>query len=567
MRHFVCVGLLSITLTSGIYAQYESKLAPELRELDPAASVDVIIRYNQTPTAFTHTRVASKGGRHHQTFEYINSAHYTVPAASLAELANDPDVVFINPDRKVSATAAAVNPDYGWMGVLQVTNPSDRGPYDGSDIGVAVIDSGIASDRDLSQDGDSRIVYSQSFVPGDPSTNDAYGHGTHVAGIVGGNGSKSQGAFYRVRGVASNVDLINLRVLDAYGASTDAVVIQAINKAIALKNQYNIRVINLSLGRPATASYINDPLCQAVEAAWRQGIVVVVAAGNDGRQAPTQGYGTIMVPGNDPYVITVGAMNTNGTLDRSDDKMTSYSSKGPTLFDHIVKPDLVAPGNQIFSVLAPNSTLVNLDAAGVVTVGNKYFVLSGTSMATPMVSAAAALLLDQNPHLSPDQVKAKLMRSADKVFPAATCPTGATCPTQAYKATTASDALLGGLYTTYYDIFTVGAGYLNVDNALEDTTPVPWGGSSLSPSVTRDSTNVVSLMTGSSVIWGSGSSWETSVIWGSSTLSGNSVIWGSSVIWGQSADAVQSVIWGSSIIWGSGTPAADVLSVSLYGDK
>ena len=142
------------------------------------------------------------------------------------------------------------------------------------------------------------------------------------------------------------MNLINLRVLDQNGAGTDSQVIAAIQTAIQLKSKYNIRVINLSLGRPVYESYTLDPLCQAVEQAWKAGIVVVVAAGNDGRNnnAGTNGYGTIAAPGNDPYVITVGAMNTVGTSSRADDQIASYSSKGPTLFDHIVKPDLGSTG-------------------------------------------------------------------------------------------------------------------------------------------------------------------------------------------------------------------------------
>src|SRR5208337_5589998 len=132
----------------------------------------------------------------------------------------------------------------------------------------------------------SRLVYSQSFVSGDSTTADAFGHGTHVAGLVGGNGNNSSGwaSTYVIRGMAPNVNLINLRVLDKNGAGTDSAVIAAIQQAIALKSQYNIRVINLSLGRPVASSYTTDPLCQAVESAWKAGIVVVVAAGNGGRK-------------------------------------------------------------------------------------------------------------------------------------------------------------------------------------------------------------------------------------------------------------------------------------------
>src|SRR5215468_5001100 len=191
--------------------------------------------------------------------------------------------------------------------------------YDGTGITVAVIDSGINDKHaDLGNGSKSRVLYHQDFTGTTTYLNnkhvwDLYGHGTHVAGIIGGNGNKSNGRF---AGIASNVNFIDLRVLDANGAGSDSSVIAAIQQAIALKNAYNIRVINLSLGRGVFESYKQDPLCQAVERAWSAGIVVVVAAGNNGRYQPAGGYGTINSPGNDPYVITVGSMKTNGTADR-----------------------------------------------------------------------------------------------------------------------------------------------------------------------------------------------------------------------------------------------------------
>src|SRR6185369_8902608 len=197
----------------------------------------------------------------------------------------------------------------------------------------------------------------------------------------------------------------------------------------------------------------------------RAGIVVVVAAGNDGRDnsAGTNGYGTINAPGNDPYVITVGAMNTKGTPDRADDVPASYSSKGPTLIDHFAKPDLVAPGNRIVS-LQTGGTLRNRFPANRPAVNyyqtttkdgtsDKYFILSGTSMATGMVSGAAAILIQQNPSLTPDQVKARLMLTAYKNL-------------RPY--TTVVDS--GVAYNLQSDIFTVGAGYLDLQAALNDLT-------------------------------------------------------------------------------------------------
>ena len=193
---------------------------------------------------------------------------------------------------------------------------------------------------------------------------DVYGHGTHVAGIVGGSAVVSTGPSYTrtFRGIAPKAQLLNLRVLDPSGHGVDSAVIQAIDRAIELKSTYNIRVLNLSLGRSIHESYTLDPLCQAVERAWRSGIVVVVAAGNNGRDNSmgTKGYATITSPANSPFAITVGAMKDMRTTARGDDLIASYSSKGPTLLDHVVKPDLVAPGNVIVSALASNSVIRDL---------------------------------------------------------------------------------------------------------------------------------------------------------------------------------------------------------------
>jgi len=308
--------------------------------------------------------------------------------------------------------------------------------WNGTGIGIAVIDSGVSSIYDLNTDDNlsSRIVYSQSFVSGDSSTADAFGHGTHIAGIIAGNAYTSSTSNYRgvYRGIAPEAKIINLRVLDSTGASTDSSVIAAIQQTITLQSTYNIRVINLSLSRGVYESYTLDPLCQAVESAWRAGIVVVAAAGNMGQYdgAGTNGYATIGAPGNDPYVITVGATNTHGTGNQTSQTMASYSSKGPTAFDHIVKPDLVAPGNAIVSRMSStgNALVTSYPALAVYPCNSsrtncgaqygsaRYMRLSGTSMTTPVVSGVAALLIQKTPSLTPDQVKARLMKTAWKGF-------------------------------------------------------------------------------------------------------------------------------------------------------
>ncbi|HEU5452236.1 MAG TPA: S8 family serine peptidase, partial [Terriglobales bacterium] len=316
--------------------------------------VNVIVQYKSHPDNGHVSTAKRHGALLKQQHDLINAITVTMPANRVEELAAaDPEIAYISPDRKLSATSfsdgfVAANAD-----VVQNYG------YNGSGVGVAVIDSGIGSNADLRY----RVVYAKDFT-GSFTTDDQYGHGTHVAGIIAGNGSQSScGSCFRTfMGVAPSVKLLNLKVLDATGSGTDSAVINAIQTAINLKNQYNIRVINLSLGRGVYENYQQDPLDQAVEQAWKAGIFVVVAAGNYGRDNSNNnnGYGTITAPGNDPYVITVGAMRTMGTQTRVDDVIASYSSKGPTMLDHVVKPDIVAAGNLVTSTLGANSLLDTL---------------------------------------------------------------------------------------------------------------------------------------------------------------------------------------------------------------
>ncbi|MBV9760002.1 MAG: S8 family peptidase [Acidobacteriaceae bacterium] len=431
---FVCSAAWNEPGTPG-----RTKLSKELTVIDSSAYVDVIVQYKTPPTDRHFERVHWLGGKDKKRFKRIPGAAFTMPAASLQQLANDPEVAYISLDRKVRShldlSAAAINASAAWSS-----------SYTGTGIGVAVIDSGISSQvQDLgnangqTDPAHSRVVYAENFlVPAtnpDGSrnnahyqTNDGYGHGTHVAGIIGGNGFLSSGpsSLTTFKGIAPTVNLIDLQALDANGDGSDSTVIAAIEEAIDLKSKYNIRVINLSLGRPVYESFALDPLCQAAEQAWKAGIVVVVAAGNDGRDNSfnNNGYGTIDAPGNDPYVITVGAMNAKFTPFQGDDVITTYTSRGPTMIDHIVKPDLVAPGNHVSSLLDNTGYLSKTYPQNVVNPlvylshggGQSYLVLNGTSMATGVVSGAAADLLSANPSLTPDQVKAVLMLSANKQF-------------------------------------------------------------------------------------------------------------------------------------------------------
>jgi len=382
----------------------------------------------------------------HRRLENVPATTVELSETEARQIAADPEVEFVAPDREVRANldiiGPTVNANVAW--VLGRT---------GTGVGIAVIDSGINDDfKDL---GDAfgktgvsstgaqlgRVVYSENFLEpkrrSDGTENpkryegkDEYGHGTHIAGIIAGNGyyTTLTGSTRLMRGIAPTAKLINLKVLDKEGKGTDSLVIEAIDRAIALKGKHDIKIINLSLGRRVYTSFLLDPLCKAVEKAWKAGIVVVVAAGNEGRLRSFQndGYGTIQSPANSPFVITVGATRTAGTSLRSDDEITTYSSKGPTPVDHIVKPDLVAPGNLIDSALTsgflsntyPANVVDPLSYSSKATLNTKsnYLSLSGTSMAAAVVSGAVACLLHSESKLTPDQVKARLMLTATKDF-------------------------------------------------------------------------------------------------------------------------------------------------------
>jgi serine protease AprX len=552
---------------SSVTAFGGSKLSAELQAVDAGSTRRVIVQFDSSAME-AHKRVLARHGlRPYSYLPLVGGSAAEMSGSQLQALADDASVVSVVPDHTVRATDFTGGLDYGWMTALDVANASTPYAYNGAGVGVAIIDSGVNAVDDLRTSyGASRVVYQESFVPGDATTADAYGHGTHVAGILAGNGNDSTGGrfYYTIRGIAPSVHIVSLRVLDQNGAGSDSAVIAAIQRAIQLKELYNLRIVNLSIGRNISDSYTADLLCQAVRKAWEAGLVVVVAAGNGGRDNSqnTSGYGTITAPGNSPYVITVGAMNTIATLSRTDDKIASYSSKGPTPIDHIVKPDLVAPGNQILSLRVTGSTLdreyrdnqvpvslYSADASN--TSAPNYFMLSGTSMAAPMVSGAAALLLQEKPWLTPDQVKAKLMKTARKSFPASSFST---------------DPVTGIQYVAQNDMFTVGAGYLDIGAAvnLQDEAPAV---SAASPQAIYDAANnTVGIVNGTTVVWGSSAIWGTDAVWGDSVVWGSSIVWGSSVVWGSSTMEGFSVVWGSSVVWGAGGTSPDGTNIAIQGD-
>ncbi len=292
------------------------------------------------------------------------------------------------------------------IGLGELEAPRDGGPS-GAGVTVAILDSGVGVNTDLAE---SRIVGWVDLIKGKKRPYDDAGHGTFVAGLIAGDGTASLPiadggwATTQFRGVAPAADVVAVKVLDRFGQGRASTVIAGIAWAIAHKDELGIRVLNISIGGNPSGPAAEDPLAQAVEAAWEAGIVVVCAAGNEGEF----GLGGVLSPGNDPAVITVGATDTRQTPGLADDVVCAYSSMGPTLYDEVAKPDLVAPGNRLISLREKASyidrtfpeNLIPVEdyaPAAPAKVRSNYVKLSGTSTAAPVVAGAAALLLGAEP--------------------------------------------------------------------------------------------------------------------------------------------------------------------------
>ena len=241
MNYKLIIPIL-LVLTSSLIAG-PSKISPDLSVLG-AGNVNVIIRFNVIPGAHENNKVKSVGGSLTRVLRSARAGLYSVPRAGLLRLAADSEVQYLSPDRGMRAKLEYAEPTTN-------ANLAFAQGIIGNGITVAVIDSGITAHDDLGGSAASRILFAQSFVSGDTTTDDAYGHGTHVAGIIAGNATDSSGSQYTntFRGIAPGANLVNLRVLDENGQGSDSEVIAAIDEAVALQSIYNIRVINLSLGR------------------------------------------------------------------------------------------------------------------------------------------------------------------------------------------------------------------------------------------------------------------------------------------------------------------------------
>lgn len=442
--------------------------------------------------------VAHLGGRVTDELSIINAFVAELPAQAALALGRSPAVRWVSLDSTMqssqcSACISTTNLASAYTRTINADKVWNRSPnLQGQGIGVAIVDSGVQPQQDFyTVSGQNRLVTSVAFNSGyNLSPNDGYGHGNHVAGIIGSNGSRSNGAYI---GVAPAVNLINVKVSDDAGVSTISNVVKGLQWIFDNQNRYNIRVVNLSLNDSVLESYHTSALDAAVEVLWFNRIVVVVSAGNTGN-------GGIYAPANDPFVITVGATDDRGTGQIADDVLASFSAYGNTV-DGFAKPDLVAPGKNIISQMGnTNCALATAHPDHVITLnGASYLRMSGTSMAAPMVSGAAALLLQANPNLTPDQIKHRLTATA-KPFDTST---------------------------------RAGAGYLNVEAAVSGTT------------TQKANQNIPT----SRLLWGN----NTPLVWNS--LTENSVSWrpSGSAFWGtvsSNSDLNNSTTW-SSDYWGN----------------
>ena len=435
------------------------------------------------------------GGAVGPSLDIINAQVVELPNGAIAALSRHPFVEGISTDRAVAGTMERTGATIGATAVRESLG------YNGSGVGVAIIDSGIAAWHDdlASGDGGQRIGRFVDLVRNRPNPYDDYGHGTHVAGIIAGDGFDSGGAR---TGVAPGARLTILKVLDQAGNGRISDVIAAFDYILKKNAALNIRVVNLSVATGVYESYMTDPLTLAAKRLVDAGIVVVAAAGNLGRTADgVYAYGGITSPGNAPWVLTVGASSHMGTSARADDRIAAFSSRGPTAMDQAAKPDLVAPGVGIESLSNPDSTFYGSMSAYLLggTMQRAYLPylsLTGTSMAAPVVAGTVALMLQANPALTPNAVKAILHYTA-----------------QTYPG---------------YDPLTQGAGFLNAAGAVE---------------LARVFSDLRSPLSDSS-------SWSRHVIWGNQRLRGgrpaaDGTAWVPGVQWGAAhTPAGQTVDWG-----------------------
>jgi serine protease AprX len=370
----------------------------------PAASAssgeDVIV--TATGLVSAAAAVLGVGGTIVSQYHLIDGVEAVIPAIVEPVLAAVPGII-VTPDVSVSVqgTPESTGPHAPSDVFLQQTGATRLAATGdtGQGVTVAVLDTGIDNLPDFS----GRLAGGVDLTGGNDPFQDSYGHGTFVAGLIAGDGASSGGQY---SGEAPGASLVSIKVAGANGTTDLGKLILGLQWAVDHRDTYGIKILNMSLGFQATESTVINPLDQAVQAVWDSGIAVVVSAGNAG---PFNG--TILSPGDDPLVITVGALDDMAQTSVSADEMCDFSSVGPTSPDGWVKPDLATSGRSVVSLAAPGSTIY--DDYPSARVGSADFVGSGTSFSAAITSGAAALVLADNPGITPDQLKARLLGTTD----------------------------------------------------------------------------------------------------------------------------------------------------------
>ena len=381
-----------------------SRTTPET-ETSVGSAVEAVVQGAAGSAKAARRAIEAVGGRIVEPLPIVDGWLTRLPADAVAKLRVDPGVRAVTLNDTVRFEQFSYDPTTTLSNFVRTSGASgawNAGLF-GSGVGVAVIDTGVSSMNDFA----GRLVHGPD-LSGEGTTIDTYGHGTVMAGVIGGNGADSVASGGgRLAGIAPNSTLVSVKVAGRNGVSDVSTVLQAMHWVSAYKDQFNIRVLNLSWGTTSKQDPSIDPLNYAVQRLWGQGIVVVVAAGNSGPTA-----GTITKPADDPVVISVGAFNDAQNVDPADDGVLGWSSRGPTAHG-LTKPDLVAPGRSLVAARSYGSTVESENPKALI--APSYIKGSGSSQAAAVVSGSAALLIQQRPTLTPDQVKKLLMGTASPI--------------------------------------------------------------------------------------------------------------------------------------------------------
>ena len=523
-------------------AERRSKLDKLLQEAASSgtATLQVIVRTTPGTRAAVKKALQKHGDVVVAEHPSLDALTVSLHREDLASLDRNPSVLSVSTDAEVTSFAGAAagaskRAARGTTDLLRGSLGLDNNvTYRGSGIGVAIVDSGIEPNRDLVSSlagfWDFTIGTGVPMVPYDD-----YGHGTHVAGLIASDGIESHKQF---AGVAPDVRLFGLKVLDRSGRGRVSNVIRALEWILANHAAKHIHIVNLSLGHPIYQDAAHDPLVIAVENLVKAGLVVVVAAGNVGVDANGQpGYAGITSPGNALAAVTVGALDTKQTTAHSDDRVAFFSSRGPSWYDGHAKPDLVAPGVALTSNAAKFASLFKSypQLKSQLGAGKGSFAsLSGTSMAAAVTTGVVALLLDAStsavhaePQVAPNVVKALLQ----------------------YTALPVRDDE-GNLY----DALTQGTGKVNPRGALAMIealdTRVPVGAPWISPRPATVTT-----------LGGEITEWSRRIIWNDTLVANPSAIWVNSAQWGQCDPAVdpgcENIVWGTGFECDAGDPTCE----------